>query len=112
MVPIEEAEERAVLIDDARHRHRRADRAGHQALRLLRLHLTLGVRDRVAVRIDLGTPEHLVHPVDQPIRDDVLELFGLVVHLVPGVAHDPHEEELHEPVAPQHERGELVPRRA
>ena len=65
--------------------------------------------NRIAVRIGFGPPEHLVHAVDQPIGDDVLELFGLVVHLVPRVAHDAHEEQLDEPMAAQHERGELLP---
>jgi hypothetical protein len=109
VVALEKPQERAVLIDHARHRDRRADRARHQALRLLRLHLAVGGGNRVAVGIDLGPPEHLVHPVDQAFGDDVFELFGLVVHLVPRVAHDANEEQLHETVAAQHQRGELAP---
>ena len=34
----------------------------------------------------------------ESIADGVLELFGLVVHLVPRVAHHPHQEELDQPM--------------
>jgi hypothetical protein len=66
VMAIDEAQERAVLIHDARHPHRRADRARHESLRLLRLHLPVGVGDRVAVRIDLWTPQH--RPSGRPIE--------------------------------------------
>ena len=41
-------------------------------------------------------------------RDDVLELLGLVVHLVPRVAHDLHQEELDQAMTAEDERGELL----
>ena len=37
------------------------------------------------MRIRLRPAEHLVDSLDQAIADHVLELFGLVVHLVPGI---------------------------
>ena len=36
------------------------------------------VGDRIAVRIDLRPSEHVVHPLDQALRHDVLELLGLL----------------------------------
>jgi hypothetical protein len=48
------------------------------------------------VWIRLRPAEHLVHSLDQPLTDHVLELLGLVVDLVPGVAHESNEEELDE----------------
>ena len=90
----------------------RVQRTGQQALRVLRLDDPLGVGNRIAVRVDLGTPEHLVHPIDQPLRHDVLELLGLVVDFVPAVPHDLHEEQLDEAVPPEDQRGELLRRRA
>ena len=89
----------------------RVERAGQQRLRLLRLHQPFGVGNRIAVRIGLGPSEHLVHAIDQPIGHDVLELLGLVVHLVPRVAHDPHEKQLDQAMTAQHERRELLSRR-
>ena len=44
----------------------------------------LRIGDRVAVRVDLRPAEHLVDAIDQPLADHVLELLGLVVHLVPA----------------------------
>ena len=48
--------------------------------------------------------EHLVHSLDQPVRDDVLEVLGVVVHLVPAHAHHLDQEQLHQAVAAQHGR--------
>ena len=107
---LDEPEELLVLIDDARDRHPRAERAGEQRLRLLLLDHALGVRNRIAVGIDLGASEHLVHPVDQPVGHDVLELFGFLVHFVPSKPHHLHEEQLDQPMAPQDERGQPPPR--
>ena len=111
MVVLDEAQELLVLIDDARDGDGGLERAGEERLRVLRLHESLGIGNRIAVRIGLGPSEHLVHAIDQAIGDDVLEEFGFVVHLVPRVAHDPHEKELDEPMTPEDERGELLPGR-
>ena len=67
-----------------------------------------GIGNRVAVRIGFRPSEHLVHPIDQPIGDDVLQELGFVVHLVPAEAHDLHQEQLDEPMTPQDERRELL----
>jgi hypothetical protein len=61
------------------------------------------------MRIDLGTAEHFVHPVDEAIGDDVLQQLCLVMHFVPAKPHHLHEEQLHETMAPEHERGEPPP---
>ena len=59
------------------------------------------------MRIVRRASEHLVDPLDQPFRNDVLELFGFVVDFVPAHAHHLHEEQLHEPMAAEHQPGEL-----
>ena len=107
---LDETQEASVLIDDTRDRDLLVERAGEQRLGWLRLDHSRGVWNRVAVRIHLRSPEHFVHPVDQPLGHGVLELFRLVVNLVPAVAHDTHEEQLDHPVPPNHERGKLLSR--
>ena len=109
MVLLDEAQELLVLIDDARDGDSRLERARQQRLRVLRLHVPFGVRDRIAVRIGLGPAEHFVHAIDQAIGDGVLEQFGLVMHLVPRVAHDAHQKELDEAMAAQHQCREFLP---
>ena len=104
---LDETQEASVLIDDARDRDLRVERTGEQRLGWLRLDHARRVWNRVAVRIDLRSAEHLVHPVDQPVGYHVLELFRLVVHFVPAVAHDLHEEQLDHAMSPNDERGEL-----
>ena len=69
--------------------------------------LPIGRRNRIAVRIELRMPEHLVDALDQPIRDDVLHLLRVVVDLVPVHAHDLHEEQLDQAVTTEHARGEF-----
>jgi CelD/BcsL family acetyltransferase involved in cellulose biosynthesis len=70
----------------------------------------VGVGNRIAMWIVGGPAEHLVDPLDQALRDDVLELFGLVVDLVPPHAHHLDEERLDQPMPPQHEPRELLAR--
>ena len=102
----DEAQERRILIGHLRQRHRSCERAGEQRLELPANELAVAARNGIAVRIDFGVAEHLVDALDQPIGDDVFELFGLVVDLVPAHADDLHQEQLDEPVPPQDERGE------
>ncbi len=64
---------------------------------------SLGRRNRIAVRIVCRMAQHFVDPLDQPLGDDVLQLLGVVVHLVPAHAHHLHEKEFDEPVTPQDE---------
>ena len=100
-----------VLIGDARDRHPLVDRTGEQRREVVPRHLTIGRRDGIAVRVHFRPAQHLVDPLDQSIRDDVLQLLGLVVDLVPAQAHHPDEKQLHQPVTAQHERGQLFARR-
>ena len=67
----------------------------------------VGAGNRIAVRIVRRPAEHFVDPLDQPLRDDVFELFGFVVHFGPAHAHHLHEKQLDETVTPEHEAGEL-----
>ena len=60
------------------------------------------------MRIVRGAAEHAIDPFDQPVRHHVLELLGFLVNLVPAHAQNLHEEQLHEPMAAQHQRGELL----
>ena len=55
------------------------------------------------MRIVRRPSEHLVDPLDQPLRDDVLEVLGFVVHFRPAHAHHLDEEQFDEAVTPQHE---------
>ena len=59
------------------------------------------------MRIELRMPEHLVDALDQPIRDDVLHLFGVLVDLVPIHAHDLDEEQLDQPMTTEDARREF-----
>ena len=101
VMALDEAQERRVLIGDARHRDRRVERAGQQRLERAMRELAVGGRNRIAVRIELGPAEHLVDALDQPIRHDVLHLLGVVVDLVPVHAHDLDEEQLDQAMAAQ-----------
>jgi len=56
------------------------------------------------MRIDFGTAEHFVHSLDQSVRDDVFELFRLVVHLVPAQAHHLHQKQLDQAMASDYQR--------
>jgi hypothetical protein len=109
VVVLDEAQEALVLVDDARNRHARVQRTGEQRLRGLRLDDPFGIGDRVSMRIDLGTAEHLVHPIDQAVGHDMFELLGLIVHFVPPVPHDADEEQFDDAMAPDDKRRELFP---
>jgi len=61
------------------------------------------------MRVDRREAEHLVHALDQPIRDRVLELFRFLVDLVPAHAENLHQEELDQPVAAQNVESETPP---
>ena len=63
------------------------------------------------MRICRRMSEHLIHPLDQPIRNDVFELFGFIVNLGPAHAHDLDQEELNKPVPSQDEHREFLARR-
>ena len=54
--------------------------------------------------------QHFVDPLDQPLGDDVLQLLGVVVDLVPAHTHDLHEKEFDQPVSPQDEARQLLAR--
>ena len=42
-------------------------------------------------------------PISEAIATLLFELFGFLVHLVPGVSHEPDEEELDQPVPAEYE---------
>ena len=50
--------------------------------------------------IELGAAQELEYPLLHAFRDDVLQAFGLVVHLVPRVSEHLDEEHLEQPVMP------------
>ncbi len=54
------------------------------------------------------TAEHFVDPLDQPVGNGVLEMFGLLVNFGPAHPHHLHKEELDQPVAAQDARRELL----
>jgi len=88
----------------------RYERAGSERSELAALGEALaGARNRIAVRIGRGEPEHCVDALDQPLRDRVLEDLRVGVHLAPVHPHHLDEEELDETVAPHDVRGELEP---
>jgi hypothetical protein len=58
------------------------------------------------MRIGLRPTEHRIHPIDEPLADCVLELLGLVVNLIPRIAHHLNEEELDQPMPTSDECGE------
>ena len=63
------------------------------------------------VSTSIGSPgrtaQHLVDPLDETFRHDVLELFGLVVHFRPAHAHHLDEEQLDEAMPTQDAAREL-----
>ena len=56
--------------------------------------VSVGGRNRIAMRIELGMAQHRVDAFDQPIGDDVLHLLGVFMNFVPVHAHDLDEEQL------------------
>ena len=111
LVALDEAQELAVLVADAAHDHGLAERAGEQRVVLRLDERAFGSGNRIAVRIRGGPAEHLVDALDQAVRHRVFEVFGLVVDLRPAHAHHLDQEELDQPMASQHARGELFSRR-
>ena len=101
-----------ILIADALTVTGAYERAGEERVVARPADRAVRVRNRIAVRVDRGPAEHLVDPVDQPIRHGVLQVFRLVVHLGPAHAHDPDEKQFDQPVPAQDQRGELLARPA
>ena len=108
VVALDEVQELAVLIADAAHADRFVQRAREQRFIGRQVHASLGARNWVAMRIDLGPPEHLVDALDQAIGDGVLQRFGFVVHFGPAHPHHLDEKQLDQPMATQDEGGELL----
>src|SRR6185369_2621679 len=77
----EEEEEVAALVPHPRYLDRGVERAGEEVGEDRLVDLAMGVGDGVAVRVDRGVAEHLVHALDQPVGDGVLQELGLGVHL-------------------------------
>ena len=100
-------EERRILIGDPGDDDALAHRAAEERLELPFTERPLRPGNRVAVGIGLRVPEHLVHPLDEPVRHHVLEMLGVVVHLVPAHAHHLHQEQLDQPMAAQHRGRQL-----
>src|SRR6266508_761420 len=94
-------EQVVVLVLEAEHPHHTAARhAGQRHTRLARV-----VADRVAVRTGPDLADHLEHALLEALGDPHLEGLRLLVHLVPGDAHDLDEERLDQPVAADHVPG-------
>ena len=108
VVALDEAQEGLVLIDDAGDGHGSVERAGKQALDVLRPERAFRIGNRVAMRIRGRASQHFVDAVDQPVRDHVLQLLRLVVHLVPPEAEHAHEEQLDQPVTADDHGGEFL----
>jgi len=58
--------------------------------------------------VHFGTAEHLVDPIDQLFRHGMLEALGFVMHFGPTHPQHLHQEQFDQPVAPQHERRQLL----
>lgn len=110
VILLDEPEKCRILIRDSGHPEGRSQRTCKKALQPVGVNRALGSRDGVSVRVVRRAAQHFVYPLDQPLRHDVLELFGVLMHLVPAHAHDLHEEELDEAVAAQDQAGELLAR--
>ena len=107
-VAFDETQKVRVLIRDPRDAQGRGQRAGQQALEVSRRDGAFGARDRVTMGISGGPPEHLVDPLDETLRNHVLEQLGLVMHLGPAHPHDAHQEQLDKPMSSQHQRRQLL----
>jgi hypothetical protein len=106
-VPLQKLKEIGTLIDDAGDAQLPGERAGEQARQFELGHVASRGRDRIAVRIDHGPAEHLVHAGDQSLGNRVLEDLGVLVHLAPVHLHHFDEEELDQTVAAQDVSREL-----
>ena len=107
-MPLDEAQEVAVLIADPLDRDRSVEGTGHQRVVLRPADGALRIRNRIAVRIDGRASEHFVDPFDQTIRYRVLEMLRFIVDFGPTHPHHLHEEQLNQPVTPEDEGGELL----
>src|SRR5262249_40578878 len=108
VVLFDESEERRILIRDPRDAKRRHRRTRERAGELRVSDGAGGTRDWIAVRIVRRVAEHLVDEFDQSLRHDMLQLLGIVVHLVPLHSHHLDEEQLDEAMATQDETGEAL----
>ena len=63
---------------------------------------SVGIGNRIAVRVDRGVSQGRGHALDQGVRHRVLQPLGLHVHRVPTVAEKLDQVGLDEPVAPHH----------
>ena len=52
------------------------------------------------VRVDLRITENRRNPVFKPLRNEVFQAFGFVVHLVPGVLQHVMKKQFKQPVTP------------
>ena len=64
--------------------------------------LPLDIGNGIAMRVDRGMAQHLVHALDQPVGDGVLEELRLGVHLGPVDPHHLHQEQFDQSMTPQH----------
>ena len=102
LVGVEKAQEGGVLIGHATHHQRHVQRTRQQRVQLAMRDGAIGIRNRIAVWVHAWPSQHSVHALNQTLGDCMLELFGLVVHLVPAVAQHPDQEGLHQPVPANH----------
>ena len=109
-MPLDEAQERRVLIGDTRHGDGCVKRAGQERLERSMGEVPVCVRDGITMRVEGRPSEHVVHAFDQAIGHHMLHLLGIVVDLVPAHAHHLHQEQLDEAVTAQHTGGEFLTR--
>lgn len=99
------------MIRDPHNLERGADWTREQGVGTALCDRPVRVWYRISMRI-VGRPsEHLIDPLDQPLRDNVLELLGLFVDFVPLHPDDANEKGLDKPVPPQHQSREPFPGR-
>jgi hypothetical protein len=72
---------------------------GHQ-------NLAVGSGNRVAVRITAGVAKFGSNPLNERVRDSVLQQFGFIVDFVPAVTQLLHQVRFDQPVAPDHGQGQ------
>ena len=106
---LDEFQELAILIADPADAHRLIERTGHQRVVGRPRHRSVGIGNRIAVRIHFGPSQHFVDAVDQPIRDRVLQQLRFVVDFGPAHSHHLHEKELYQAVASQDQSRQLLP---
>ncbi len=107
LVTLDEPEELGILVADPLDGHCGVEGTREERVVPGPADRSVLIRDGIAVGVDGRTSEHLVDPVDQALRDGVLQVFGLVVNLGPAHTQHPHKEQFDQPMAPQDERSEL-----